>query len=352
MSRRSLAGSLSITTGDHTVGVSVGPIHAITTVLVVAAIASGALALSVSGGGAKVAAGGATPGGSLVATPLVESGQADPAQSQDLSGVGSESGFDGPTLAPNETDSDGDLLSDEAERRLGTDPADPDTDGDGIPDGLEVHDEERYPDADPLEQDLYVEVDATGENRISAGTIARIETTFTDAPVDNPDGDQGIDAHVIVDDRNLSANGTVYSRNRTGARNDIYDFRDSEFDARGSGYYYVLLTDDVAYNGDATYVGAGRPGVVAMQTFESPHLTASLFMHELGHAFGMDAGAEGIDEETYSAQRYDSVMNYNGLYSQLTYSDGSDELGRDEWAYVATDRYRPPLALANAASSE
>ena len=345
MSRRSPHSRLSITTGDCNVGVSVGPIHAITTVLVVAAIASGALALSVSDGGTKVAAGGATPSESTVATPLLESGQADPAQSRDLSGISSESWFEGSALAQNETDSDGDLLSDEAERRLGTDPADPDTDGDGIPDGLEVHDDERYPGADPLQQDIYVEADATGENQISAGAIARIETTFTDAPVDNPDGSRGIDAHVIVDDRNLSANGTVYSRNRTGARNDVYDFRDSEFDARGWGYYYVLLTDDVAYDGDPTYVGAGRPGVVAMQTFESPFLTASLFMHELGHAFGMDAGVEGIDEETYSAQRYDSVMNYNGLYNQLSYSDGSDDLGRDEWAYVATDRYRPSLAL-------
>jgi hypothetical protein len=34
-------------------------------------------------------------------------------------------------------DSDGDGISDEVERRSGTDPHDPDTDGDGIPDGLE-----------------------------------------------------------------------------------------------------------------------------------------------------------------------------------------------------------------------
>jgi len=35
-------------------------------------------------------------------------------------------------------DSDGDGLTDEEERRLGTDPFNPDTDGDGYPDGLEV----------------------------------------------------------------------------------------------------------------------------------------------------------------------------------------------------------------------
>ena len=327
--------------------VSVGPMHVITALLVLAAFASGTLAFSVTGDGAEVRpAGGATPGDALVATPLLEARDAATAQRDDLSGLGSDRSFD-PSLAPNATDSDGDGLADAAERRRGTDPTDPDTDGDGIPDGLEVKATDRYPDADPLEQDIYIEVDATGENRISADTIARVEQTFADAPVGNPGGSRGIDAHVLVDDRGLAANGTVYSRNHTGPNTDIYDFRNRTFDARGTGYYYVLLTDDAAYDGDASYVGAGRPGVVVMQTFESPKLTASLFMHELGHAFGLDASADGIDAETYSTREYDSVMNYNGLYEQLSYSDGDDDLGRDEWAFVADERYRPPLGLDN-----
>jgi len=347
MNRRSLTSIFRITTGGRGPDISVGPIHVITSLLVVAAVASGALALSVADDGAEVrSAGGATPGDALVATPLFETREAVSAQSADLGVFEPEPSFDA-SLTPNATDSDGDGLADAAERRRGTDPTDPDTDGDGIPDGLEVTASELYPDADPLEQDIYIEVDATGDKRISAGAIARVETTFADAPVDNPDGTHGIDAHVLVDDRGLSANDTVYSHNRTGPRNDIYDFRDRAFDARGTGYYYVLLTDNAAYDGDASYVGAGRPGVVVMQTFESPKLTASLFMHELGHAFGLDASADGIDAETYSTREYDSVMNYNGLYEQLSYSDGDDDLGRDEWAFVADERYRPPLGLDN-----
>lgn len=342
MSSRSIASRLRRRTGDRRASLNVGPIHLVTSLLVVAAIASGALALSVTDEADVQSAGGAAPDDTLVASPLLGPDGTAAARSAEPAG----SDVEGLSLDSNESDRDGDLLADSTERRLGTDPADPDTDGDGIPDGLEVRATERYPDADPLHQDIYVEVDATGENRISAGTVARIETTFADAPVENPDGDGGIDAHVIVDDRGLSANETVYSRNRSGPRNDIYDFRDSEFDARGTGYYYVLVTDNAAYNGDDRYVGAGRPGVVAMQTFESPELTASLFMHELGHAFGMDAAAEGIDEETYSTQEYDSVMSYNGLYDRLSYSDGTDDLGRDEWAYVANERYRPSLSLS------
>ena len=320
--------------------VSVGPLHVVTALLVVAAAASGALALSVSEDGTQVRpAGAATADETLVATALAESESTVPAQQQGVDGGGAENGSS--AIPANATDTDGDGLPDETERRLGTDPTDPDTDGDGIPDGAEVYDDPRYPDADPLRQDIYVEIDATGDNQISEAAIERIEQTFANAPVENPSGESGIDVHLLVDDRGLASNATVYSRDRAGPRNDIYDFRDEQFDARGSGYYYVLLTDDVAYNGESRYVGAGRPGVVAMQTFGSPNLTASLFMHELGHAFGLDGGADGIDSETYSTAEYDSVMNYNGLYEQFGYSDGTDDVGRDEWAYVASERYQP-----------
>lgn len=339
MSSRPAPSRLHITTGERNVAGHVGPVHVVTMVLVVAAVTSGALALSVSDEATGVeAAGGAIPANGFVATPLVGPNSGAPAQSQNVSAVAGNG-----TLAANATDSDGDGLGDGEERRRGTDPDDPDTDSDGIPDGAEIYDQERYPDADPLQQDIYIEVDASGDNRVTANTIAQIETTFASAPVSNPGDEAGIDAHVIVDDLGLASSGTVYSQNRSGDRTDIYDFRNEQFDARGAGYYYVLLTDDAAYDGDDTYVGAGRPGVVVMQTFESSQLTASLFMHELGHAFGLNAGADGIDDETYTTEEYKSVMNYNGLYEQLDYSDGSDELGRDEWAFVANERYQPPV---------
>jgi hypothetical protein len=320
--------------------VSLGPLHVVTVLLVVTAATSGSLALSVSENGTQVRpAGAATADDTLIATALADGEGTVPAQQQRVGGGGTENGTS--AMPANATDTDGDGLADETERQLGTDPTDPDTDGDNIPDGAEVYDDPRYPGADPLRHDIYVEIDATGDNRISAAAIERIEETFANAPVENPGGESGIDVHLLVDDRGLASNATVYSRDRTGPRNDIYDFRDEQFDARDTGYYYVLLTDDVAYNGEPRYVGAGRPGVVAMQTFGSPNLTASMFMHELGHAFGLDSGADGIDSETHSRAEYDSVMNYNGLYEQFGYSDGTDDVGRDEWAYVATERYQP-----------
>jgi len=247
----------------------------------------------------------------------------------------------------NGTDTDGDGLSDSLERSVyGTDPTDPDTDGDGYPDGMEVRCEQAIPDADPLRTDIYVEVDSTQSTTLSDSVQASIVETFDNAPVSNPDGSTGIDMHLVTDDTNLSANGTVYSKPRAGLGNDIYDFRANHSEHRSDGYYYVLLTEDVAYNGDDYFVGAGRPEIAAMERFDSTRITASLFMHEFGHAMGLDAHQDGIDEERYSRTEYDSVMNYNGLYRQLTYSNGTDSVGRNEWQFVAENRTQPDIQCA------
>jgi len=250
-------------------------------------------------------------------------------------------------LADTTTDTDGDGLSDSLERSVyGTDPTDPDTDGDGYPDGMEVRCGQVIPGADPLRTDIYVEVDSTQSTTLSDSVRASIVETFDSAPVSNPDGSTGIDIHLVTDETDLSVNGTVYSKHQPGPGNDIYDFRNNHSEYRSEGYYYVLITDDVAYNGDDYFVGAGRPEIAAMERFDSTKITASLFMHEFGHAMGLDAHQDGIDEERYTRTEYDSVMNYNGLYTQLTYSNGTDNVGRNEWEFVAESRTRPDVRCA------
>ena len=251
---------------------------------------------------------------------------------------------DAPQADANATDTDGDGLSDSLERSVyDTDPTDPDTDGDGYPDGMEVRCEGAVPGADPLRTDIYVEVDSTQAGTLSDSVRASIVETFDDAPVSNPDGSTGIDIHLVTDDTDLPVNGTVYSKHRAGPANDVYDFRANHSEYRAEGYYYVLVTDDVAYNGDDYFVGAGRPEIAAMERYNSTTVTASLFMHEFGHAMGLDAHQDGIDEKRYSRAEYDSVMNYNGLYRQLSYSNGTDSVGRDEWQFVAQNRTRPDV---------
>jgi hypothetical protein len=70
-------------------------------------------------------------------------------------------------------------------------------------------------------------------------------------------------------------------------------------------------------------------------------------MHELGHSFGLMHHQEGVDERTYALSEYHSVMNYNGIYETMTYSNGSDELGRDEWSFVAEDRHTPEIECSD-----
>ncbi|AWB28229.1 zinc metalloprotease [Halococcoides cellulosivorans] len=240
-------------------------------------------------------------------------------------------------------DPDDDGLATIVEQRLGTDPHDADTDGDGLPDGAEATCTDALPGADPLHQDLYLEVDSESGESLSDGAIERAEAAFAEAPVSNPDGQSGIDLHVRRDDGDLTLGSPVDTIDRPGSADDIGDVTTAHRDYRTAGHYYVLVADKVAYDGDPEYVGAGQPGVVMFESYPDPFLTASLLVHELGHAFGFDESLPGVDSERYSLDEYPSVMNYNGLYTSLEFSDGSGDLGRDEWAFIADDRHRPPV---------
>jgi len=250
-------------------------------------------------------------------------------------------------VGPNESegeDTDGDGITDAAEREIyGTDPTDPDTDDDGYADGMEVACTGDLPGADPRHHDVFVEVDTVSGTQLDPAAVERLRAAFADAPVENPDGESGIALHVRRSDSGLPVNGSVNSGPQPGDHNDLRDYRDRYVDYGDPGYYYVLVTTEAAFRGDDYYAGAGVNGAAVVESFDSPKITSSLLMHELGHAFGLGPGEEGIDEETYDAAEYRSVMNYNALYEVETYADGTGEVGRDEWAFVSEDRYRPPV---------
>lgn len=104
----------------------------------------------------------------------------------------------------------------------------------------------------------------------------------------------------------------------------------------------MVVTTEAAFRGDDYYAGAGVRGAAVIESFDSSRITASLLMHELGHAFGIGPGEAGVDDEQYDKEEYHSVMNYNGIYEVTTISNGTDDVGRDEWSFVAEDRHRPP----------
>jgi hypothetical protein len=240
-------------------------------------------------------------------------------------------------------DRDQDGLADAVEAELGTDPTRADTDGDGYPDGMELGCEDRLPDADPLVQDVYVEVDSVANVSLSNGSVDRLQESFASSPVENQGRDSGMAVHVIRSDGDLAESGPVTNRDAASGHACIADYRSEHFDRRGLGYHYLLIVSDAAYQGDPSYAGAAHRGNVVVEHYDRDYVMASLIMHELGHSFGLMHREDGVDEERYSLAEYHSVMNYNGIYETMTYSDGSDAVGRDEWAFVAQDRHRPPL---------
>lgn len=310
--------------------------------LVLGTLTAGALAVDgpVSGSGGPVD-GGAVPTAADAASDRTEASAVE--ARTESADVRRPRGLVGPD-ANATVDADGDGVSDAAEREVyGTDPNESDTDGDGYPDGMEIACDDRLPGADPLHHDLFLEVDTVEGATLDAAAVDHLVGAFADAPVDNPDGESGIDLHVERSDAALPANGSVDSESRSGDHDDLRDYRRRYADHGDDGYYYVLVAPNAAFRGDDYYAGAGIRGAVVVESFDSPAVTSSLIMHELGHAFGLGPEQTGVDEERFDREAYRSVMNYNGIYELTTYSDGTDDVGRDEWAFVAEDRHRPPI---------
>jgi hypothetical protein len=99
-------------------------------------------------------------------------------------------------------DADGDGLGDAEEHRRGTDPTDPDTDGDRLRDGWEVAGTAPggvpLPDSDPTRMDLYVQVVAAeGIEPLSDRERSALRRAWATMPVENPDGSRGISLHYV-----------------------------------------------------------------------------------------------------------------------------------------------------------
>ena len=173
-------------------------------------------------------------------------------------------------------DTDGDGLDDGAERLLGTDPTDADTDGDGLRDGWEFYDRTPegapLPGSDPLSKDLYVRVDyAGGAETRSAAFYDRIERSFAEMPVENPDDDTGIDVHVREGAR-LNASVTYTGDNFWTLRERYYSGR---FGA-GSGVYHQVVVAPFATD-SAVYSVADR--IRRLEARSHPEVDVSVAIH-------------------------------------------------------------------------
>lgn len=201
------------------------------------------------------------------------------------------------------------------------------TDADGAMDTEDA----LLPDADPLQFDIYVEVDYIDENPMTESDYERVRAGLDSDRFENPDGTTGMNIHIVeggevsvVADAN---NPTAY---RNAYQNDTYAC---------AGYHYAMVTDTQPW---ATALGVGERGRFIV-TDDDSGLT---FIHELGHSLGLgfaDSGGELHGTFEYPWEQFQSVMNYN--YSPLfplEFSDGTESrAAHDDWEFLNEDAYAP-----------
>lgn len=258
-------------------------------------------------------------------------------------------------------DSDGDRLSDCFETNTGvfvdkgntgTDPQNPDTDGDGIGDGDEVLGTLAGLRLDllgtnPLRKNILIEYDwFTDSNECGAHShrpriamINRIASAFSKSPLKNPDGSTGI--YLIQD---YGQGGPFTGGNRIadsdgvlvgGIRGtEFFTHKLANFQANRKGYFhYVLLPH--RYNTYSYSSGqAELPGddsIVSLYCFyDNISFVSSTIMHELGHNLNLRHG--GNVECNYKPN-YNSVMNYRYQFSGIDKNASCDARGDDLLSY-------------------
>lgn len=196
-------------------------------------------------------------------------------------------------LNPTKVDSDEDGLPDPVERDGPTDAADPDTDGDNLLDGWEVAGRTEsgapLPGADPLHKDIYlVTLSLPGtENEPPAAAFAQAATWFGEMPVENPDGETGIRLHHTA---GLSTNRSIDPWTKANGESTrtvsgymaMREFYNEETIGPRTGSYFLTV-----YSGEASIGGAGNAGGTKVSIVRSYHGNtgrwARILTHELLH---------------------------------------------------------------------
>lgn len=216
------------------------------------------------------------------------------------------------TLSVNETDSDHDGLTNEQEAELGTDPHNPDTDGDGLLDGWEVGNfrglDFKALGCNPRRIDIICLVqrfDDVDQAHVQK-ELARVQETYRNLPSKNPDGSTGWNLHILHRD---PITGDDKLKSWQANRN-----KHLPNEWRGIAHWMQITRGG---GGQADQLGdGGTCGTNALW---------AVFLHEFGHQLGMDHNGHwgpGL------CPIYRSLMSYAYSYSleddpnKIAYSTG------------------------------
>ena len=234
----------------------------------------------------------------------------------------------------------------------------PDTDGDGIPDGDEVYGTVAGLDlpaigASPVVKDIFVEADWTDDSfdggahshRPTAAAVAALEAAFAAAPVANPyGGPTGIALHIDYGQGGAFAGGNLIpgSPEYIVFDSEFNALKVAHFDNNRKGYFHYAIFSHRYNNASNNSSGIaeinGDDFMVTLQVSLGDSEVSKTTMHELGHNLNLrHGGFENLNRKP----NYNSIMNYRFQFpgidadcdavgdGVLDYSVGS-RLGLDE----------------------
>ena len=191
------------------------------------------------------------------------------------------------------------------------------------------------PDANPLHKDIYVEVDYMTAHKPWVQAISDVISSFERAPVTNPDGYNGINLHVDVDEQ-ISHQPTTDMASLITIRNSNFGTMGQRADpnsvnvigAKLMAYHYALFghsqpgtSSSGRSNGIPSMeflVSLGAPGwgidPLTGHNVGSTDQQEGTFMHELGHNLNLHHGGS---DDINCKPNYLSIMSYSRQFSSL-----------------------------------
>ncbi|MBI5228120.1 thrombospondin type 3 repeat-containing protein [Candidatus Micrarchaeota archaeon] len=230
-------------------------------------------------------------------------------------------------------DSDNDTLIDLGELQFGTDPNNPDSDGDGLLDGWEalgvLKNGQSVLDlpsmgADPLKKDLFLEIDwmenTTHSHKPEDEALQVVVNSFANKNISlHIDNGQWGGGNAITEQLNSSwhkydLDNDSERRQYEESNRYLFDIKKDNFDPNRIGVFrYAIFVHEK--EGSSGQGELGGNFYVALPSNFSKSRKAGTLMHEFGHTLGLGHGGRLPNELLYDnihfKPNYRSIMNYH-----------------------------------------